>query len=443
MYEAKMTRREALATLGKAAIGAAMVPMLGQLAYGKSEKRPNIVLILADDLGYGSLGCYGGTAPTPNLDALTKQGVRLTQFYVSTPLCAPTRSSLMSGKYPQRTGMTRNVRPEDEEIHFGLPRSEKTLAECLKAAGYHTGHVGKWHLGHNKDLRPCARGFDEYYGFLAGMVDDYYTHVFQGKKYSYKQDEPFDEPGYITDLFTREAVSFIDRHAAEPFFLYLAYNAPHGPHQAPDEWMKRAKGDALNATIACMDDGIGKVLQTLKEKGIEDNTLFIFLSDNGSPQDVRNGGLRGSKGTVHEGGIRVPFIARWPGHIPVGKVVDEPLISMDIYATVAAVTGVKPPKDLDGKNAAGVLAGKSNSPHKVLFWRYKELSAIRRGDWKLVRNADNPVQLYNLKSDPGEKNNLAVENPEMVKELLHKHEEWLVKADAEGQAKQKASMTSP
>ena len=435
-----ITRREALCRIGGFALGSALLPVMEQLGHADA-KRPNIIVILSDDQGYGEVGCYGGKIPTPHLDSLAKQGVRLTQFYVSTPLCSPTRSSLMSGKYPQRTGVTRLVQPEDDNS-YGLPTSIVSLPECLRAAGYKTGMVGKWHLGFGSKLRPCARGFDEYYGFLCGAAD-YFEHTKANPphdKYMYKNDEPFDEKGYLTDLFTREAVSFINRSAGgkKPFFLYLPYNAVHVPNEAPEEWVKKCDGDVHGAMLACMDDGIGKVMEALKDKGIEDDTLVIFFSDNGSPMPELNGGLRGKKSLLYEGGIRVPFIARRPGHIPAGKVIDEPMISMDIYATVAAAAGAKAPKDIDGRDCAKVLAGKAKSPHKILFWRHGKLSAARKGNWKMVHPDGKAPELYDLSTDRNETKDLAADKPDIVNDLLARHEEWLDKSLPEGQRAQSA-----
>lgn len=435
-----ITRREALARIGGFALGSALIPVMDRLGYADT-KHPNIIVILSDDQGYGEGGCYGGKIPTPNIDLLAKQGVRLTNFYDSTPLCSPTRSSLMSGKYPQRTGVTQLVRPPDGN-EYGLPFNALSLAECLKAAGYKTGMVGKWHLGFGSKLRPCARGFDEYFGTLCGATD-YYKHTMASdasQKLMYKNDELFDEDGYLTDLFTREAVSFVNRHAGEkqPFFLYLPFNAVHVPNEAPEEWIKKCDGDVHGAMLACMDDGIGKVMKALKDKGVEDNTLVIFFSDNGSPTPGLNGGLRGKKNGLYEGGIRVPFIARWPGHFPAGKVIDETMISMDIYATVAAAAGAKAPKDIDGKDYTKVLAGKAKSQHDILFWRHNKTSVVRKGTWKMVHTDGQPAELYDLSTDRNETKDLSADKPDVLKDLLARHKEWLSKALSEGQAAQAA-----
>jgi len=421
-----ISRRDALCKMGKVAAGAALAPIMGGLAWAEDAdvRRPNILLIESDDLGYAELGCYGGGPISPNLDKFAGEGVRLTHFYVAAPLCAPTRVSIMTGKTPQRTSLSWN--PDYKNKKDGLSLEETTIAELLKGVGYYTGLVGKWHLGYAPKFRPRRQGFDEYFGFLSGWAD-YYTHTYRdGTKWMFKNDEPYDEPGvYMTDLLTREAVSFINRNASRPFFLYLPYNAPHAPIQAPDEWKKRFDGDAYKAMIACMDDGIGKVLAALREKGIEDNTLVVFMNDNGSPTEKLNAPLRGDKGSLWEGGIRVPCIARWPGKIPVGEVIDVPVISMDLHATFADVAGAKPLEGIDGRDVMGVLSGKSKSPHDFLFWQFKNQTAARRGELKLLREKGQPDRLYNVVRDPGEKNDLSAEYPKTVRALSVALDRWL------------------
>ncbi|HUV05992.1 MAG TPA: sulfatase-like hydrolase/transferase [Armatimonadota bacterium] len=430
-----ISRREALSRMGRIAAGAALTPLLGSLGRADSpdgQCRPNILLIEADDLGYGDLGCYDGICSSPYLDKLASEGMRLSHFYVAVPLCAPTRVSLMTGKTPQRTSLIWNPRPMDMED--GLSPDETTIAELLKTAGYHAGLVGKWHLGYGAKFRPRKQGFDEYFGFLSGSAE-YFTHEYRGgRSWMFRNDEPYDEPGvYMTDLLTREAVSFINRNASkpQPFFLYLAYNAPHGPIQAPEEWKERFGGDTYKAMVACMDDGIGKVLAAVSRNGIEDNTLVVFFSDNGGVQsageDVRgsNSPLSGGKGTLQEGGIRVPMIARWPGKIPAGKVVDVPAISMDLFTTFAAVGGAKPSGNIDGKDMMDVLCGRSESLHKVLFWQCKGQEAARSGELKLLRQEGRPVRLYNVVQDPAEKTDLSAKYPKTVKALSAALDQWL------------------
>ena len=421
--------------MGQLAAGAAFAPVAGQLAFAAPKedgRKPNIILIEVDDLGYGDLGCYGSkNINTPHLDRLAKQGVRLTHYYVAVPLCAPTRVSLMTGKYPQRTNLAWN--PNWKNAEDGLSPDEITIAEILRDAGYHTGLVGKWHLGYAEKFRPLRQGFQEYYGFLSGWAD-YYKHTYRDdSKWMFRNEEPFDEPGYMTDLLTREAIAYVDRHQEEPFFLYLAYNAPHGPIQAPEEWVARTKGYVYGAMVECVDDGIGQLIRHLDELGLGDNTLVFYMSDNGGvprPDRGTNAPLSGGKGGLQEGGTRVTAIARWPGKFPAGKDIDEPIISMDLFTTFAAAAGAALPKNvaIDGKNVLPVLAAKAKSPHDILFWQHKNQTAARRGDLKLLRHEndeDNPDRLYNVVEDPGETKDLAGDRPEVVKELGAALDRWL------------------
>jgi arylsulfatase A-like enzyme len=425
----KLTRRDALRRIGTMAAGAALAPTVGGLGFAlpkEDGRRPNVVLLVVDDLGYGDLGCYGSKAiDTPHLDRLAKQGVRLTHYYVAVPLCAPTRVSFMTGKYPQRTSLPHN--PNWKDPDDGLSPDEVTTAEVLRDAGYHTGLVGKWHLGYSERFRPLKQGFQEYYGFLSGWAD-FYEHTYRdGSKWMFKNEEAFDEPGYMTDLLTREAIAYLDRHKEEPFFLYVAYNAPHWPHQAPEEWMKRAKTGAYEAMVECLDDSIGQVVRHLDDLGLADNTLAFFMSDNGSDGSGSNEPMTGGKGNLHEGGIRVPAIARWPGKIPAGKEIAEPIISMDLFTTFAKAGRAKLPEELivDGKDVLPVLAGKAKSPHELLFWQHKGQTAVRRGDLKLLRGAGKRDGLYNVVDDPGEKNDLSEKNPGAVVELSAARDRWL------------------
>jgi len=428
----RLTRREVLSRMTKAAAGAAFAPVASRLAFAAREGnpgKPNIILIESDDLGYGDLGCYGSkNINTPHLDTLATQGVRLTHYYVAVPLCAPTRVSLMTGKYPQRTSLAWN--PNWKNPDDGLSPDEITIAELLRDAGYHTGLVGKWHLGYSEKFRPLKQGFQEYYGFLSGWAD-YHKHTYRDdSKWMFRNEQPFDEPGYMTDLLTREAIAYLDRHQHESFFLYLAYNAPHGPIQAPEEWVARTKGYVYGAMVECLDDGIGKLIQHLDKLGLADDTLVIFMNDNGGvaqPDRGTNAPLSGSKGGLKEGGIRVPSIARWPGKIPPGKEVDEPVISMDLFTTFAKVGGAALPKNVvvDGKDILPVLTRKSQSPHDILFWQFKKQTAARRGELKLLRQEGEADRLYNVVQDPGEKHDLAGERPEVVKELGAAIDRWL------------------
>jgi arylsulfatase A-like enzyme len=426
----------------------ALTPGLGEAA---EVTRPNIVIILADDLGYGDLGFQGGKdIPTPNLDALAGQGVRCTNGYVTGPYCSPTRAALLTGRYQQRFGHEFNP-GEGPAGEFGLPLTQTTLADRLKSAGYATGLVGKWHLGDLPKYHPTKRGFDEFFGFLGG------AHPYLGEKGVNLQrgTEAIRESAYLTDAFGREAVAFIDRHQGHPFFLELAFNAVHTPMQASDDRLSRFASIAderrrkYAAMLSAMDEAVGKVLAKLRSAGLEENTLIFFLSDNGGPTMVgttinasKNDPLRGSKRTTLEGGVRVPFVVRWKGKLPEGKVYDRPLIQLDILPTALAAAGVavEPSWGLDGVNLLPHLNGESKAdPHDALFWRLGEQAAIRRGDWKLVRydqTADTskparggrppvtPFRLYDLNHDIGESHDLSAEKPEKVKELREAWDAW-------------------
>jgi arylsulfatase A-like enzyme len=411
--------------------------------------RPNILIIVADDLGYGELGCQGHPEiPTPNIDAIAKNGCRFTSGYVSCPVCSPTRAGLMTGRYQQRFGHEFNPGPvEDASDAFGLSRDEKTIAERLKAAGYVTGMVGKWHLGTRQGLRPTERGFDEFFGFLGG------AHPYVGNRRRgqvMRGTEPAPELEYLTDAFQREAVAFIDRHKAQPFFLYLAFNAVHAPLQATSKYRERfpkvddQKRQTFCAMLSAMDDAVGGVLAKLHDSGLDENTLIFFISDNGGPTPQttsRNDPLRGTKATTWEGGIRIPFMIQWKGRVPAGKVDDRPVIALDLHPTALAAAGVTtaPEKKLDGVNLLPFLqAGNTALPHEYLFWRFGAQMAVRKGDWKITRAVGQPGlerrrkrargaasgQLFNLAQDIGEKQDLAAEHPEKVKELMDAWEQW-------------------
>jgi len=407
-----------------------------------APNKPNILFIVGDDMGYGDVGFQGcKDIPTPNLDALAAAGVRFTNGYVSGPYCSPTRAGLMTGRYQQRFGHEFNPDGGRE----GLPVTETTLPQRLKAAGYATGIVGKWHLGSLPEMQPQQRGFDEFFGFLGGAhsyIDA--ADILRGK-------EQVKELDYTTDAFGREAQAFIEKHESEPWFLYLAFNAVHTPLQATDDRLAKFPDIAdkrrrtYDAMMLAMDEAIGGVLKKLAATGQEDNTLVIFISDNGGPtmkgttiNGSSNAPLRGSKRTTLEGGIRVPFIVSWKGKLKPG-VFSQPAIQLDLAATAltAAGTTAKPEWQLDGVDLIPYLTGiRSGAPHDALYWRLGGQMAIRMGDYKLVRydrNADtqtgkkqpvNAAKLYNLANDIGETKDLAASQPDKVKELQGKWDAW-------------------
>jgi arylsulfatase A-like enzyme len=408
--------------------------------------RPNVVVILADDLGYADIGVHGRKdIPTPHIDRLARGGVRFRNGYVSGPYCSPTRAGLLTGRYQTRFGHEFNPGGGKGPKAPGLPLSETTLADRLKATGYRTALVGKWHLGAAPRQHPQKRGFDEFFGFLGG------AHPYIPGKGApiYRGTRAVIEKEYLTDALGREAVGFIERNKEKPFFLYLAFNAVHTPMQATDDRLKKfseivdTRRRTYAAMLSAMDDAIGAVLGKLNSAGLDKRTLVWFFNDNGGPtmptttiNGSRNDPLRGSKRTTLEGGIRVPFVVRWPGKLPAGKVYDHPIIQLDILPTVLAAAGVevKPEWKIDGVNLLPYLGGeKTGKPHDALFWRMGAQMAVRRGDWKLVRydrKADGEktgvtgTKLYNLASDIGEKTDLAEKEPAKVRELQAQWDEW-------------------
>ena len=415
--------------------GLALLPVQPALAADKA--RPNIIVIVADDMGYAEMGCQGNKdVPTPHIDSLAKNGVRFTSGYVSCPVCSPTRAGLLTGRYQQRFGHEFNPGPAQQaSTQFGLPLTEVTLASRLKSAGYATGMVGKWHLGYQPAYHPLQRGFDEYFGFLGGAHSylearaDKANPVLRGL-------EPVAEKEYLTDALTREAVAFIDRHQKGPFFLYLTYNAVHNPLQATAKYLdrfqeiKEEKRRTFAAMLSAMDDGIGQVLEKLRSAQLEQNTLVFFVSDNGGPTpntSSRNDPLRGYKGQVLEGGIRVPFLMQWKGRLPEGRTYDQPVIALDIHPTALAAAGLPRPADakFDGVDLLPFVTGQNNRPpHEFLFWRFVPQSAVRWGDWKLVKQGNDPPMLFNLALDIGEKSDLAAQKPDKTKELETALKNW-------------------
>jgi arylsulfatase A-like enzyme len=415
----------------------AVWPVEGRADEPRRDRRPNILVIVADDLGYAELGCQGcKDVPTPHIDSLATNGIRCTQGYVSCPVCSPTRAGLLTGRYQQRFGHEFNPGPARRASEeFSLPATETTLPERLKKSGYVTGMVGKWHLGYTDKSTPTRRGFDEFFGFLGG-AHSYVDARADAANPILRGSERVDEKEYLTDAFAREAVAFIDRHQKEPFFLYLAFNAVHNPLQASAKYRERFKDIKddkrrnFAGMLSAMDDAVGAVLQKLRKSDLEENTLVVFVSDNGGPTQAttaRNDPLNGRKGQVLEGGIRVPFLVQWKGRLPAGKVYDRPVIALDIAPTALGAAEVKLSDDarLDGVNLLPYLSGKSNGkPHEALYWRFGEQAAIRKGDWKLVKTGEGAGQLYNLAEDIGEKTDLAAKKAEVVKELEAEWQRW-------------------
>ena len=410
--------------------------------------KPNVLLIVADDLGYNDVGFQGSTEiPTPHLDKLATQSLRCTNGYVSHPFCSPTRAGTMTGRYQQRFGHENNPAWLPEDTVAGLPLTETTYPQLMKKAGYTTGAVGKWHLGAHPQFHPNKRGFDEYFGALGGG-HQYFPRDKGGVEYTLPlnrngKDEP--QTKYLTEQFGDEASAFIVRHAGEakPWMLYLAFNAPHTPLQAPLAWLDKFSQIAdknrqiYAAMVASMDEAIGGVLAKLDETHQRENTLIFFVSDNGGPHlsfrgltdFTDNAPLRGAKGDVYEGGVRVPFLVSWPTKIKPG-VYEQPVIALDFLPTslAAADSANLTPDNLDGVNLLPFLSGeKTAAPHETLFWRTKGPggnNAIRRGNLKLVRLGKGEPQLYDLAADVGESKDIAKEKPEVVAELVAAIAEW-------------------
>jgi arylsulfatase A-like enzyme len=420
--------------------------------------QPNIVFILSDDQGYADVGFMGATEiRTPHLDQLASRGTILESFYVQ-PVCSPTRASLMTGRYVSRTGVYHVVRPN---ARWGLPLAERTLADAVRAAGYQTAICGKWHLGEfQPDYRPTQRGFDLQYGHWFGALD-YFTHRRDGQLDWHRNDQPCADQGYSTHLIAAEACRIIrEKRKDQPLFLYVPFNAVHAPHQVPARYTQPFTNlSGVRRTyagmVAAMDEAVGQIVTALDDKGLSDNTLIIFSSDNGGPAPGRvtsNGPLRAGKGTIYEGGIRVCAFASWPGHIPRSQRNAEPMHIVDWYPTLVKLAGgsLQQQLPLDGRDIWPVLTQGAKSPHEALFLpgMAPHQAAIRKGDWKLLMKAGLPggeqpdsspsggaVELYNLATDIGETKNVAAEHPSVAGELEALLSDWLKSAVAHGDPK--------
>jgi arylsulfatase A-like enzyme len=433
MVNEKITRRSFLRSSVVAASGIYLGGGIFSVAAKQNNlSRPNIVLIVSDDQGYADSSCYEHPkeVDTPNIDSLADEGVRFTSGYASGYVCAPTRAGLMTGRYQQRFGF---YTAPDSRI--GMPLKEITVADLLKKEGYATACFGKWHLGIEPEYHPMKRGFDEFYGFLGHGGHDYFKLGITDEYTSiYRNEKPINDTGYLTNNLAHEAVSFIERNKDRPFFLYLPFNAVHWPLQALQKHIERfntgdPNWDIYLAMLVCMDEAIGQVLDAINKTGADENTLIIFFSDNGGARKnlANNGALRDYKHSVYEGGIRVPFIVRWPQMLPKGKVCDEPVISLDVMPTICAAVGVKLPDDrvYDGRNMLPVLRRESKEPlHEALFWYDgSDQWAVRAGKWKLLSQKGS-LELYDLKTDMSEKNDLSKENPQIVRRLQQTYTAW-------------------
>ncbi len=444
------------------------------IAAGAAPSRPNILLIISDDQGYPDLGCIG-TKPikTPTLDRLAAEGVQATSFYVTWPACTPSRGSVLTGRYPQRNGLYDMIRndlvnyghvfgPEEyavsPEMTLGLDVREITIGDVLKQAGYRTGMVGKWDMGQAKRFLPLQRGFDFFYGHGNNGID-YYTHERYGVHSIFRGNQRTEEDRgtYITDVFRRESLRFIREGGDKPWFLYLCFNAPHGASsfgpgtkegekksgvgvQAPEKYVAMYR-DVLKderlaryyGAVTCMDESIGEIVELIRASGQADNTLTLFFSDNGGSGNGGNAPLKGAKSTMWEGGLRVPFIAHWPGTIPAGRVTDEWLTSLELFPMLADVAGAKRPEGvkLDGfDNLLGVLQGKESSKRQDMFWERRNLRAARVGQWKWVDMAGKGGGLFDLSNDLGETKDLSKSRPEVLGMVKERFAAWRREMDA-------------
>ncbi len=418
---------------------------------------PNVVILLADDMGNGDVGCYGARdIQTPNLDALAASGIRFTSYYAPAPICSPSRAGLITGRYPLRAGMstTRNIASAMDEP--GLPPRELTIAELAKTKGYATAVFGKWHLGSTRECQPNSQGFDAFLGHHASCVDSF-SHMYYASEPWYhdlyrNRDEVFEDGVHMTDLITRETLAFIDAHREQPFLIYVAYNTPHYPMVAQARYLKlyahlpmpRRVAAALCAGI---DDSVGRIRSRLRERGLLDNTLLFFTSDNGAASPSRRGEggssnapYREYKNSLFEGGIRLPGIVSWPARVPAGVRCDQPVIGMDIFATAAEAMGAELPTDrtIDGRSWFPLFKDPNASIHDALFFEWASQHAVRSGQWKYVEQGfinmelsrknratgADAVYLADVTSDPGEKQNVRAQFPDVATKLGKLHEQW-------------------
>jgi len=449
-----ITRRRFLA---QTAVLAALSP----LSYARSRrtsrdpKRPNIVLIMADDLGYGDLGCYGcSDIRTPAIDKLADAGVKFTTFYANAPECSPTRTALLTGRYQHRVGGLEcalgigNVGRYDDAIRLrqthdlGLPVEETSIARMLKNAGYATAISGKWHLGYEPKFFPLNHGFDHWFGPVGGAVDYFHHDEYTGDPALYLDDRPVKRQGYLTDLITDDAADFIRRRKNAPFFLYVAYTAPHTPYQGPDDRKPESVPQAdynkgtrktYAAMVERLDQGVGRILKTLSDANLTGNTLVIFMSDNGANKTGNNSPYSGYKGNLFEGGIRVPCIAAWPGILAPGTASDQPCITMDFSRSILAAANTAPPPDrpFDGIDILAALTAKKPIRERTLFWRARRApwtrKAVRHGSLKYIRlqnDKEAKEYLFDLADDPAEKNNLLRTRKEDARKLKAILKSW-------------------
>ena len=443
------------------------------------SRRPNIIVFMTDDQGYGDLSCMGTTDfLTPHIDELATTGARFTNWYSNSPVCSPSRASLLTGRYPGNAGVRAILAGHRKAS--GLTPEAPTIATAVRDLGYQTAMVGKWHLGLAEECRPNRNGFDYFYGFMAGCID-YYSHVFYWCMADGHTDpthdlwendhEFYDNGRYFTEMVSEKAVEKIREMNEDdaPFMMYVAYNAPHYPMHAPRKYLDRfphlpADRRIMAAMLSAVDDGVGQITDELKRLGIYEDTIIFFQSDNGPSRESRNwmdgrgdpyygglpGGLKGHKFSLFEGGIRVPGIFSWPGHIPAGQVIDEPCAAMDVFPTLLSIAGGDPSKyELDGLDITDVLMNGGKTPHEEIYWEMEMQTAIRQGNYKLVLDGQliegeppqDPVFLSDLSADPSETTNLAEQYPELTAELKEKALSWRARLEENWDRKYAANYT--
>ena len=437
-------------------------PAAAQPAQSRGDAPPNVVVIMADDLGYGDVSAFrDGWIETPHLERLARQGMRLTDFHAGGPVCSPTRASLLTGRYQQRAGLPGVIyASRQRNRHHGLQPEAFTFAELAKEAGYATGIFGKWHLGYRKKFNPVHHGFDAFRGYVSGNVD-YLSHIDGiGVHDWWDGTEKIHEEGYTTHLVTEHAVRFIETHRDEPFCLYVAHEAPHWPYQGPRDAVIRQAGgpkmrtpprqtgdvdlvrDRYRTMVRVMDEGIGQIVETLRRLDLAEETLVLFFSDNGPKKPYGSaGGLRGWKGSLFEGGHRVPAVAWWPSRIAAGSRSDELMITLDVLPTIAELVGQAPPEGLtiDGMSVVPALLENEELRRPPLFWAWRGQQAMRDGSWKLVQDAleansdeerTQGTRLYNLAKDPGETRDVSEVHPERVARMKAAIQAWHEKVTA-------------
>jgi len=392
---------------------------------------------MADDLGYGDISCFGSDhIKTPVLDNMATEGMKFTDYHSNGAVCSPTRAALMTGNYQQRAGLEGVIYAQLDKRMFGISDKQKTIAEFFKEAGYTTGAFGKWHLGYKPEFNPTRHGFDEFYGYVSGNVD-YISHLDGAGLYDWwhNTDTCYDK-GYVTDLITDHALQFIEKNKDRPFLLYLPHEAPHAPYQGRNDKAYRLPGKdnrpqesqsemkrAYKEMVEIMDENIGRVFQKLKELGLDKNTFVFFCSDNGATKMGSNGMLNGFKGSLWEGGHRVPAIAWYPSKIAAGKQNKTTVLSMDLLPTLLSVAGIPIQSKLDGVDFSGTMFGQKQLDERPVFWRYRNQWTVRKGDWKYLKIKDNEF-LFNVKDDLGEQQNLIKTNAEKATELKALLEHW-------------------